>query len=253
MDLGPPQAVARPLGEIERFDGQIEVRRGGLGGHDVAQLEADALVHVGEQAEQLAQRLARRRDRLARRDRAVRLDIEDELVEVRHLPDLGAVDAVGDLADRREDRVDGDDADSTGATLVAICCSISNTGGDGHLHLETTRGAESGDVGIGVDYLDVRRKLEIRSRHITGSLCREIKRLLVDALHPDHNPLDVEDDVHDVFDDAGDGGELVLDTFDLDRGDGGAGYAAQQGPAHRVTECVAEARLERLYHEPRAV
>ena len=51
----------------------------------------------------------------------------------------------------------------------------------------------------------------------------------------------------------GDGGELVQDAVDADAGDRRAGDRRQQGATQRVAEGVAEAGLERLDDEPRAV
>ncbi len=104
---------------------------------------------------------------------------------------------------------------------------------------------------VGVDDLDPGGELEVAGGHVAGAFGREVNGLLVDAVQLDHDPLDVEDDVDDVLDDAGHCRELVLDTFDLDRRDGGAGNAGQQGPAHGVAQRVAESRLQRLDDEPR--
>ena len=72
-------------------------------------------------------------------------------------------------------------------------------------------------------------------------------RLLAGVL--DHQALDVEDDVGDVLDDAGDGGDLVLHALDLDAGDGTAFQAGQQDAAQAVADGHAEAALERLGDE----
>ena len=61
--------------------------------------------------------------------------------------------------------------------------------------------------------------------------------------------LEVEDDVGDVLDDVGDGGELVQRAVDLHGGDGRALQRRQQHAAQRVAERDAEAALERLAGE----
>src|SRR5205085_3527497 len=65
--------------------------------------------------------------------------------------------------------------------------------------------------------------------------------------------LEVQDEVGDVLLDARHGGELVQDAVDADAGDSRTGNGRQQGAAERVAEGVAEAGLERLQDEPRAV
>ena len=83
---------------------------------DLAELEALGLVaHLGDELDQRAERVAGRGQRLAGRDRAVGLDVEDEAVVVGLLLDAGGLDVEGDPAHRREDRVDRDDADRGGS------------------------------------------------------------------------------------------------------------------------------------------
>src|SRR5258708_5054017 len=65
--------------------------------------------------------------------------------------------------------------------------------------------------------------------------------------------LMVRDRAGEAFLDPGDGRELVEHAVDPDRGDGRARDGRQERPAQRVAEGVAEARLERLDEEPRAV
>ena len=60
------------------------------------------------------------------------------------------------------------------------------------------------------------------------------------------NLLQVQDDVGGIFDDAGDGLELVQHAFDLDRGDGGALDRGQQGAAQRIPNGGAEAAFKGL-------
>ena len=65
----------------------------------------------------------------------------------------------------------------------------------------------------------------------------------------DDQRLDVEHDVGDVFEDAGDRGELVLGAVDLDLRDGAAFQAGQQHAAQAVADRRAEAAFERLGDE----
>ena len=90
---------------------------------------------IGKELEQVPKRSTGRRHRLVWRDRAVGLDVEDQLVEVRHLADLGAADLIGHLAHRGEDGVDRDDPDGI-ASLVPLGAAIPDPPTDGHLGLD---------------------------------------------------------------------------------------------------------------------
>src|SRR5262249_15493288 len=62
----------------------------------------------------------------------------------------------------------------------------------------------------------------------------------------DDETLDVEDDVGDILDNAGDGGDLVLNALDLDARDGAALEAGKEDTPQAVADGDAEAALERL-------
>ena len=63
------------------------------------------------------------------------------------------------------------------------------------------------------------------------------------------HPLQIEDDIGDVFDDAGQSGEFVLRAGDFHRGDGGAFERGKQHAAKRVAHGVAVAGFKRLGDE----
>ena len=88
--LGRPTAVDRRCGDLA---------------------EALDLLDVGEDRELADEDLGGLRDRLLRIERAVRRDVEAQLVVVGALTDAGGFDVVRDAADGREDGVDRDDAD----------------------------------------------------------------------------------------------------------------------------------------------
>ena len=134
------------------------------GAADLAELEAlGRVAHVGDQADQRAQRGAGRGQRLAGRDRAVGLDVEDEAVEVGGLLDAGGLDREGHPAHRREDRVDRDDADG-GRLLVAVGRDVAPALLDGDVEGQPALGVERGDVQVGVEDLDVGRAAGCRRR-----------------------------------------------------------------------------------------
>ena len=55
-----------------------------------------------------------------------------------------------------------------------------------------------------------------------GPLGRQLHHAGLVALELDDEVLDVENDIGGILEHARQAGELVLDTLDLDRGDGGA-------------------------------
>ncbi len=81
----------------------------------------------------------------------------------------------------------------------------------------------------------------------TPALCRSMRIVLgLIAGVLDDQALDVQDDVGDVLDHAGDGGDLVLHALDLDARDGTALQAGEQDAPQAVADGDAEAALERL-------
>ena len=93
VDARPLEAVARPLGQVELFDRQVEVGRRRRRRGDLTELEATRRFgQLGDQVDELAERVARRRERVARRDRTVGLDLDAELVVVRRLLDTRRLD-----------------------------------------------------------------------------------------------------------------------------------------------------------------
>ena len=161
VDLGPLQAVARPLGEVEVLDRLVEVGRAAGRGADVAELETlGVLGELGDEADEGAQRLARRGERRTRGDRAVGLDVEDQPVEVRRLLDPGRLDREGDAPHRREDGVDRDDADRRGV-LVALGRDVALAPLDRDVHRQAALRVDRREVQLRVQHLDVRGRLQV--------------------------------------------------------------------------------------------
>ena len=65
-------------------------------------------------------------------------------------------------------------------------------------------------------------------------------------MHQQRQRLDVQDDVGDIFQNAGDRAEFMQHAFDLDRCDGRALQRRQQDPPKRIAERQTKTALQRL-------
>src|SRR3954467_11599366 len=243
------QAVVGAHRQVQLLDRDLVIARElvGLGRTDRHALR---LGEVGEQVDQLEERAAGRRERLAGRHRAVGLDVEDQPVAVGHLLDAGVLDLVAHLADRREDRVDRDHADRVARLLVLVGHAITDASLDGHLHLERAALADSGQVQVGVQDLDAGGRRDVTGGDLGRTLGLQVHRGRLLEVGAHDQLLEVQDDVGDVLGDLGNRRELMQHAVDPDRRDRRPGDRRQQRAAERVPNRVAEPRLERLDREP---
>ncbi len=124
--------------------------------------------HGAEEGELVHEDVRRLAERFDRTDRAVRPDFEDEAVVVGRLADARLFDAVVDLADGREDGVDGNDPDGH---------AFDGAGGDVALadldvELDVEAGGlavEGGDVQFGVDDFEVGGHLDVGGGDFAGA------------------------------------------------------------------------------------
>src|SRR6185312_11563787 len=144
-----------------------------------------------------------------------------------------------------------DPADLLARLLVLRGRHVATATLDGQLHLQLALGVQRGDVQRRVVHLDPGRRRDVGGGHLTRALLAQVHHDRLVLLGGNHQFLEVQDDVGDVFLHPGHGGELVQHALDPDAGHGGAGDGRQQGAAYRVPDRVAETRLQRLDDEPR--
>ena len=169
-----------------------------------------------------------------------------QLVVVEDLAFAGVLDLVGDLAHRRVQAVDRDQADRRVLGAVALGRHVALAGVDRELHADLGALVERAEHEVGVEHLDVADGLDVAGGHGAGALLLHHHALGAFALHLDGDVLDVEHDVGDVLAHAGDRRELVQHAVDLHRLHRRALQRRQQHAAQRIAERHAEAALERL-------
>src|SRR4051794_5171448 len=262
LDADALEAVVRPDTELELLDREVlhpvrerDVRRAeaAVAGRRV-RVEDVHPVEIGEDRQLANQDLGRLGDRLLGIDGAVRRHVEHELVVVGALADACGLDVIGDAADRREHRVDGNDADRVRASTVALRGHVAAPAADREGDLETALRREVRDLELGVQDLEVGRRLDVGGRHSALAPRRQAHLDLGGLAVEDADELlEVEDDVGDVLADARQGRELVRDALDLDGRHRCALERREQDATQGVAERVAEAAVEGLDREPAAL
>src|SRR6266542_11122 len=237
VDVLGLEAVGRAHRELEIVDraqqGRVDLRRRALGGRLIGALQ------IGEHGQLLDEHARGVADRLLRLDDAVGLDVEHELVEIGALLDTRAFHRVAHLAHRRERRVEQDAAnraaafglDARSRRLVAATLL------DLDLHLELAARRQMCDLVLRIDELDIVIGLNIRCRARAFAALRELQQHVIAVVQLQHDPLQIEQDVDDVVQHAGDAhlGRCV------------ARHRRQQNAPQRVAERVAVPALERLH------
>src|SRR4051794_31964729 len=208
LDARALQAIVRAHAELELLDEDVVHRAAGLDAGAVDRAHAVAVELTGRTGAQLLDAVGVREDRqlrdedlggLAQRrlrlDRAVRLDVEGELVVVGALADTCLLDGVGDAADRREDRVDRDHADRLVGRLVLLRGAVAAAATDREVKLELRLLVERGDVHVGVEDLDAGGEVDVLRRDVARAR-HDQRRLDLGGVgvHPAHDALEVEDD-----------------------------------------------------------
>ena len=158
--------------------------------------------------------------RLLGLDRAVGLDVEDQLVEVGALLDARRLDRVGHAAHRGERRVEQDAADALGllGQVAHVARQVAAAASTLICMLDLAARREVRDHVLGVDDLDVVRRLDVGRRHRALALLLQRQDRFLAVVQAEHHALQVEQDVDDVLAHAVERRVLVHHAGDLHLG-----------------------------------
>ena len=205
----------------------------------------------GEHRQLLDEDAGRLAHRLFRRDHAVRLDVDQQLVEVGALLDPRALDGVADATHGRERRVEDHAADRLRVHQRAQRAGhVAATLLDLDLHVDLAAFGERRDHVVAVDHLDVVRDVDVGGQHRPRRVLAQRQEHLVAVVQLERDALEVQQQVDDVFAHAVDGRVFVDHARDLDFGGRITDHRGEQHTTERIAEGVAIAPLERLHHDP---
>ena len=217
----------------------------------VAHLQAQALLEIDVDREVLLEQHGGQRDRVVRAHGAVRPHLEDQALVVRRASHSSRLDTVIDAPHRRVDGVDRDPADPQGLVEVLVGAHITTGLLHQSLQLEAAFLVESGDQTVLATAGDLH--LRVGDELISGDDLRprdvEADDLRLVTMELKRNLLQIQEDVGDVFDHAGDRRELVKHTFDVQGRDGRSFDRRQQTATQSVAHGRREAALEGLCRE----
>src|SRR5512147_2951028 len=221
VDVLGLQAVGRTHRELELVDraqqDRIDLRLG------AAEADLVLTLQIDEHVELALQDRAGAANGLFGVDRAVGLDIHDQLVEIRTLLDARALHGVRDAADRAERRIELQAADRPALLLEPRGLhgrTVTAAAHDLQERAQLAGARQVRDHEVGVHDLDAVVDDDVAGAHRARALLRQTQLDLVARMHLDGDGLQVEQDVDDVFLDALDARVLVEHAFDLRLDDG---------------------------------
>src|ERR1700760_772066 len=146
-------------------------------------------------------------------------------------------------------RVDRDVADRQVFVIVAIGGHIAAAALDAHFDGELAAFADSCDVQVAIEHFNIVVGFDLAAHDLARSVYADARDAGPFADHLERNLLQVQDDVGCVFDNAGNGTELMRNSLDAHARDGGAFDGAQQDTAETGADGGPESTLERLRRE----
>src|SRR5450755_1735957 len=252
MDVLGLEAIRAAHRELEFIDrpqqDRIELHLGGLGNRLVFPLQID------EHRQLVLEDAAGPTDGLFRLDRAVGLDVDDELVEVSALLDAGRFDRVGHATHWAEGRIEQQAADGTALLLECHALHrrpVAAAALDFKQHVELTRLGQIGNDELGVYHLDVVIGLNIARGDRSRALLVQAQLGAVARVPAERHGLEVQQHIDHVFLYTLEAGVLVQHAVDLDFGDGSTRHGGEQHAPQSVAQRMAESALEGLDHHAR--
>src|ERR1700694_4264986 len=242
------ETIGRAHRELELVDLLEERRVEGEVRNGFRRGLALGLLEIDEHVELVLQDARRIGERVLRTDRAVGLHRERQLVVVEDLALARVLDLVGDLADRRIETVDWNEADRRILGPVALGGHIALAGVHGEFHADLGAVVERAQHQVRIEDADVADRLDVPGRDLARPLFLHHHALGAVALHLDGDVLDVEHDVGHVLVHAADRREFVQHAVDMHRLHRGALQRGQQDASQRIAQRQPEAALERLRH-----
>src|SRR2546423_2282853 len=146
-------------------------------------------------------------------------------------------------------RIDRNVAERQVLIEILVGAHVPATGLQPHFDAKLAAFADSRDVQVAIEDFDVLIALNLGGEDFTGLIGDEPNGFDALAHDLERDLLQVEDDVGSVFNDAGDGAELVFRALDFDGRNGRAFDGAEQNAAQAVADGGAESALERLRRE----
>ena len=147
--------------------------------------------------------------------------LEHEAVVVSSLADAGVLDIVAHARDWREHGVDRDHANRLVRCLVVIASAETAAGFHRELHEEFFLFIQRANQLLRIHQLCVVIELNVGRSHCTRLVHGEQQHLgLAGLMDLELHPLEVEDDLRHVLNHTVDGGEFMLGTIHLQRGNG---------------------------------
>ena len=185
-------------------------------------------------------------------DRAIRPNLDGQLVVIDGLSNAGALNVIIHLEHGGVNAIDGKSVDIVlldDGLLVALCRHITAALIEGELHDELAALAQGCNVPFRVQDLNIVALLDVVRSNLTRADCLNTHCLRPVGVQLCSNTLQVQDNFGNVFLDALNGGELVNHAVNLDAGHGDTGQRGKKHTTQAVAQCDAKATLQRLRHE----
>jgi len=162
--------------------------------------------------------------------------------------DASTLDGVGDTADRAERGIQHELADGLGiAQVTDVTRDVTAALFDLDLHRQLAAGREMGDDVLRIDDFDVMRQLDVAGTNSAFTFLDQLEVDDITVVQLEHDTLQVQKDVDDVFLNAVNGRVLMEHTIDANFGRRVADHRGQQDATQCIAQGMAITALERLH------